>query len=76
MPLSPLNSFRAIPQEDHASFLQTGAALLGFPIPESLNVNDVIAFFDTQVDLLESPLWLESIRKFEPIKAALGGVTK
>ena len=57
--------------------MAVGTGILGLPADTSnMDMNDIIAFFDSQIEFLQSPEWLNSIKSYDYIKKALGVVPK
>ena len=47
------------------------ATIMGIPVDPNFDIQNAIEFFDTQIELLRSPQWHDTISKFEPIRGSL-----
>ena len=61
---------RSVPEKDQAALLDSGSSILGYPLSANLKLGDIIYFLETQATLLDSPVWLNSIKLYEPIRQA------
>ena len=62
---------RNVPAEDQGALVRSMATIMGIPVDPDFDIENAIEFFDTQIELLRSPLWHDTISKFEPIRGSL-----
>ena len=62
---------RSIPSEDQVAVVRSLSSVMGIPVDPNFDLQNAINFFDTQIELLESPLWHNTIRQYEPIRQSL-----
>ena len=70
--LSHLPPFhRNVPVGDRGALVRSLSTIMGIPVDPNFDLGNAISFFDTQIALLRSPLWHDTIAKFAPIKDSL-----